>query len=70
MLGCSTKDKRLSDSTAQKQGVALAEALGKLVADEAKKHGIARVVFDRGGYLYHGRVKAFADALRAGGLEV
>jgi large subunit ribosomal protein L18 len=44
-------------------------AVGKLVAERAKKAGIAAVVFDRGGYLYHGRVKALADAARENGLE-
>jgi large subunit ribosomal protein L18 len=49
--------------------VAAAKAIGKLVADRAKEKGITRVVFDRGGYTYHGRVKALADAARAAGLE-
>jgi large subunit ribosomal protein L18 len=44
-------------------------AVGKLVAERAVKAGIASVVFDRGGYLYHGRVKALADAAREHGLE-
>jgi large subunit ribosomal protein L18 len=46
-----------------------AAEVGKLLAQNAKKAGIERVVFDRGGYLYHGRVKALADAAREGGLE-
>ena len=46
-----------------------AAEVGKLLATNAKKAGIQRVVFDRGGYLYHGRVKALADAAREGGLE-
>ncbi|MGA2271392.1 MAG: 50S ribosomal protein L18 [Bryobacteraceae bacterium] len=49
--------------------VAAARAIGKLVAERAKEKGITKVVFDRGGYLYHGRVKALADAARAAGLE-
>ena len=44
-------------------------AVGKLVAERAKDAGVAAVVFDRGGYLYHGRVKALADAARQNGLE-
>ncbi len=49
--------------------VAAAKAIGKAVAERAKEKGITRVVFDRGGYQYHGRVKALADAARAAGLE-
>jgi large subunit ribosomal protein L18 len=49
--------------------VAAAKEVGKLVAGQAIEKGIKRVVFDRGGYLYHGRVKALADAARAAGLE-
>lgn len=46
-----------------------AKAIGKAVAERAKEKGIKRVVFDRGGYQYHGRVKALADAAREAGLE-
>jgi large subunit ribosomal protein L18 len=46
-----------------------AAEVGKLLAQNAKKAGIERIVFDRGGYLYHGRVKALAEAAREGGLE-
>ncbi|MDQ2711446.1 MAG: 50S ribosomal protein L18 [Acidobacteriota bacterium] len=46
-----------------------AKLIGKAVAERAKEKGISKVVFDRGGYLYHGRVKALADAARAAGLE-
>jgi large subunit ribosomal protein L18 len=49
--------------------VAGAKAVGKLIAERAKDKGIQAVVFDRGGYLYHGRVKALADAAREAGLE-
>ena len=49
--------------------VAGAKAIGKLVAERAKEKGIKKVVYDRGGYLYHGRVKALADAAREAGLE-
>jgi len=48
--------------------VAAAKAVGELLAQKAKATGIERIVFDRGGYQYHGRVKALADAARAGGL--
>jgi large subunit ribosomal protein L18 len=46
-----------------------AKLIGKTVAERAKQKGITKVVFDRGGYLYHGRVKALADAARQAGLE-
>jgi large subunit ribosomal protein L18 len=46
-----------------------AAAVGKLLAENAKKAGVGTAVFDRGGYLYHGRVKALADAAREGGLK-
>jgi large subunit ribosomal protein L18 len=49
--------------------VASAKAIGKLVAERAKEKGITKVVFDRGGYPYHGRIKALADAARQAGLE-
>jgi large subunit ribosomal protein L18 len=65
----------VSASTVDKGGktgggnVAAATAIGKLVADRAKEKGIQKVVFDRGGYQYHGRIKALADAARSAGLE-
>jgi large subunit ribosomal protein L18 len=46
-----------------------AKEIGKLIAERAKSKGISKVVFDRGGYLYHGRIKALADAAREAGLE-
>ena len=49
--------------------VAAAKEIGKAVAEEAVAKGIKKVVFDRGGYLYHGRIKALADAAREAGLE-
>ena len=57
--------------TGQPRGgnVAAAKAVGTLLAQRAKAAGLGRVIFDRGGYKYHGRVKALADAARAGGLE-
>jgi large subunit ribosomal protein L18 len=65
----------VSASSVDKEGrikggnLAAATTIGKLVAERAKAKGIQRVVFDRGGYQYHGRVKALADAARAAGLE-
>ena len=49
--------------------IAAAKAIGKLVAERAAAKGVKDVIFDRGGYLYHGRVKALADAAREGGLN-
>ena len=49
--------------------VASAQDVGRRVAEKAKAAGVSRVVFDRGGFLFHGRVKALADAAREGGLE-
>ena len=49
--------------------VAASKVVGKTVAERAKAKGVTKVVFDRGGYLYHGRIKALADAARAAGLE-
>jgi len=49
--------------------VAAAKEIGKLIAERAKEKGIKKVVFDRGGYIYHGRVKGLAEAAREAGLE-
>jgi large subunit ribosomal protein L18 len=49
--------------------VASAKALGKIIAERAQAKGVIKVVFDRGGYIYHGRVKALADAAREAGLQ-
>ena len=49
--------------------VAAASSVGKKIAERAKAAGVTQVMFDRGGYIYHGRIKALADAAREGGLE-
>src|ERR1700739_815182 len=64
----------VSASTAEAEGksggnVSAAKQIGKAIAERAKAKGITKVVFDRGGYIYHGRVKALADAAREGGLQ-
>jgi len=67
LAAASTLDKDLRGSTAAtREGAA---KVGKSLAERAKKAGVSRVVFDRGGFLFHGRVKALADAAREGGLE-
>ncbi len=67
LASASTLDKDIKGNTgATKDGAA---AVGKTIADRAKKAGVSQVVFDRGGFLFHGRVKALADAAREGGLE-
>jgi large subunit ribosomal protein L18 len=67
LAAASTLDKDVkAKSAATREGAA---AVGKAIAEKAKKAGISAVVFDRGGFLFHGRVKALADAAREGGLE-
>ncbi len=69
VLACSTRQPEFRQANAQGGNVEAAKRLGELVAKTAKAAGIRKVVFDRGGYLYHGRVKALAEAARAQGLE-
>ncbi len=67
VAAASTLDKDLKGKgTSTREGAA---AVGKAIAERAKKAGVSAVVFDRGGFLFHGRVKALADAAREGGLE-
>ena len=65
----STRDKDFSKSAPKTSKVGVAEASGKFFAEKLKKKGIQKISFDRGGYLYHGRIKALADSLRQGGIE-
>jgi large subunit ribosomal protein L18 len=60
---------REKDSTSKGANAAAAKAVGALIAKKAKDKGITKVVFDRGGYQYHGNIKALADAARENGLE-
>ncbi len=69
VAAASTLDKDLRTNLKTGADTAAAAAVGKLVAERASKAGIKQVVFDRGQYLYHGRVKALADAAREGGLD-
>ena len=68
LKGWSTKDGRLKHLS-RGGNLAAAAELGNLVAADLTKLGLTRLVFDRGGYLYHGRVKALAEAVRAGGMH-
>lgn len=69
LAAASTLDKNLKVKLKATSNIAAAEEVGKLVAERAVKAGVKEVVFDRGGYIYHGRVKALADAARAAGLS-
>ncbi len=69
LVAASTLDGGLKPNLKTGADTAAAGAVGKLLAERAKAAGIERVVFDRGGYMYHGRVKALADAAREGGLD-
>ncbi|BCP54120.1 50S ribosomal protein L18 [Kaistia sp. 32K] len=69
LASASTLEKDLRGSLKTGADKAAAEAVGKLVAERAKAAGVTQVIFDRGGYLFHGRVKALADGAREGGLD-
>jgi large subunit ribosomal protein L18 len=69
LISASTMDKGLSGQVNNGGNVEAAKLVGKLVAERAKEKGINQVVFDRGGYLYHGRIQALADAAREAGLD-
>jgi len=69
LAAASTIDKDVKAETKGGHTQAAAETVGKLIAERGKAAGVGEVIFDRGSYLYHGRVKALADAARAGGLE-
>ncbi|MEI2384065.1 50S ribosomal protein L18 [Breoghania sp. JC706] len=69
LAAASTLDKDLREGLKTGADTSAASAVGKLIAERAVKAGVKQVVFDRGGYIYHGRVKALADAAREGGLE-
>jgi len=69
LLGISTLTGEVKDAGTELTKTERGRLAGKLLAERARAQGITKVVFDRGGYLYHGRVKAFADGAREGGLE-
>ena len=69
LAAASSLDKTLRKSITSTGGIEAAKAVGKLIADRAKAAKVTAVVFDRGGRMYHGRIKALADASREGGLK-
>lgn len=69
IVSASTLDKELKEGLGNGGNTDAASKVGELIAKRAKENGIEKVVFDRGGYLYHGRVQALADAAREAGLE-
>ncbi len=69
LASCSTLDKELIEKVAELTKTDAAKLVGKTVGERAKDKGINTVVFDRGGYLYHGRVKLLAEGARESGLE-
>ena len=69
LVSASSIDKEITDSVKKAESkIQQSEIIGKLIATKAKENKILEVIFDRNGYKYHGRVKAFADAARKGGL--
>jgi len=69
LASASSADKETKKSLKGGGNIAAAKVVGKIIAGRAKAAGVAKVVFDRGGYKYHGRVKALADAAREAGLQ-
>lgn len=69
LLSGSTADKETKNKLASAGNIKAAEVFGEIFAKKALEKGVSEIVFDRAGYLYHGRIKAFAEALRKGGLK-
>ncbi|HEX4209090.1 MAG TPA: 50S ribosomal protein L18 [Candidatus Binataceae bacterium] len=69
LVSASSATKGLRDGLTSKRNVAAAKAIGKAIAERCREKGIEQVVFDRNGFLYHGRVKALAEAAREAGLK-
>ena len=69
LASASTQEKDFRAGTPNGSTASAAEAIGKLIAERASKAGVGEVIFDRGGYMFHGRIKALADAAREGGLK-
>ena len=69
VASASTLDKEVRSNISKTSNVEAAGFIGKVIAERAAKSGISEVIFDRGGYIYHGRVKALAEAAREAGLK-
>jgi len=69
LFSLSTLDKEIRQRFKTSGNIKTAEFFGEVCARRIKEKGITKIIFDRAGYLYHGRIKAFADALRKGGME-
>jgi len=69
IVAASTKEKAIASALEKTSDIVAAKAVGEAVAKKAVEKGISAVVFDRGGYIYHGKVQALADAAREGGLQ-
>ena len=69
IVSASSMDKETKKNLKGGGNIASAKAVGKSIAERAKAVGVSKIVFDRGGYKYHGRVKALADAAREAGLQ-
>jgi large subunit ribosomal protein L18 len=69
LAAASSLDAAIKANLGKGADTAAANAVGKLIAERAKAAGVERVVFDRGAYMFHGRVKALADAAREGGMD-
>jgi large subunit ribosomal protein L18 len=70
LLAASTLSPELKGQLKSSKDTEAAKAVGKLAAEKIKQKGVAKVVFDRNGFLYHGRIKALADSAREAGLEM
>jgi len=69
LVSASSRDKEVRQTLKNGGNIAAAKVVGRVLADRARAAGLSKIVFDRGGYAYHGRVKALADAVREGGLR-
>lgn len=69
LVSASSTEKLVKEHPKFESKIAMAAYIGKLIAERAKENGISKVVFDRNGFLYHGRIKAVSDGAREGGLD-